>query len=124
MNHHKLPGVLVVLVLAAGLAAAAEDTPKKAETIEGRIMKVDPSGNRLTVAVDEQKKKQEPRQMEFQLGESTRFIFFAGPGGKVATRTEAYKNPQFKEGARVTIVSDGRGRATEVSVGKPVGAKK
>jgi hypothetical protein len=42
--NHKLMGMLAVGLLASGLTAA--DQPKKGESVEGMIMKVDPSAGR------------------------------------------------------------------------------
>ena len=63
--------------------------------------------------------KKEPPQREFQLRDSTKFVFFAATGKKEAVGKEAYKVEQFKEGARVVVIADGGGRATEVRVGTP-----
>lgn len=122
MRHHTWPGLLGIGLLVVSLAAAAEDKKdegKKQETVEGKIMKVDPSGHRITVLLKETKKKVEPLEREFPLDPTTKFIFFLGTQKKEVTRLEAYKNVQFKEGARVTVVSDRRGRALEVRIGSP-----
>jgi hypothetical protein len=122
MICRNLLAVLVAGLLAAGLSAAAAEEKgeaKKGETVEGTIMKVDPSAHRLTVLLKERKAKPEPPQREFTLGAATRFVFLTGAKKTEVTRQEAYKHEQLKEGARVAVVTDGVGRATEVRVGTP-----
>jgi len=79
MRRHILPGLL-----AAGLmATAAEDKPDKTkrDTVEDRVMKVDPSGHLLTVKLNEKGKLPEPPKQDFPLDPATKFIFFR-PGGE------------------------------------------
>ena len=122
MKHHTWPGLLGIGLLVVGFAVAAEDKKgesKKQETVEGKIMKVDPSGHRLTVLLKETNKKPDPPQRQFPLDRATKFIFFAGTVKKVVRRQQAYKDVQFKEGAQVAVVSDETGKVLEVRIGSP-----
>lgn len=68
MRHRELLAMVVIGLLMAGWAAAADEKKsdgKKRETIEGRIMKVDPSGHRITVKLKEKNKRSVPAQREF-----------------------------------------------------------
>lgn len=124
MNRHKLLGLLAVGLLAAGVAAAAaqekKGDDKKGETVEGTILKVDPSAYRLTIMLKDKKDKQATDQREFKTGDATKFVFTAGGGKKEQTGKEAYKSELLKEGARVTVVTDAAGQVTEVRVGPSV----
>jgi hypothetical protein len=120
MKHHTWPGLLGLGLLVVGFAVAAEnkkDEGKKQETVEGKIMKVDPSAHRITVLLKATNKKPGPPQREFPLDRATKFIFFAGTQKKEVTRQHAYKNAQFKEGARIAVVSDETGKVLEVRIG-------
>jgi len=65
------------------------------------------------------KKQPEPPQRAFPLDRATKFIFFLGTEKKEVTRQEAYTDVQFKEGARVAVVSDETGMVLEVRIGSP-----
>ncbi len=121
MRLPKLLTVAVIGLLVVSWAAAAEDKKsdgKKRETVEGRIMKVDPSGHRLTVKLKEKRKRTMPDQREFPLDATTKFIFFEGAGKKEITRKEAYKHEQFKEGVPVTVICDSTDKVREVWIGR------
>src|SRR5262249_27381100 len=110
MLRHLLCAALALALSAGALPADDEKKPgKKGETVTGRIKKVDPSAHMIIVTVGETK---EPPDRQFILRKDTKFVFYSGAGKKqkAASRLEAYKNEDFKEGARVTVVTDGPGK--------------
>jgi len=107
-----------LLCAALALTLVPAEKPERDMATHGTIKKVDPSANRLTITLKATTSSKAPEDREFQLGEATKFVFYSGGAKKEATGKEAYKNEQFKEGAEVAIVGDGKGKALEVRVGK------
>jgi len=110
--------VALALTLAGGLEAEDKKPDKKAETVKGTIKKVDPSARQLMISIGE---KDADRMFDIPVG--TKFVFFSSTGKKELTAREAFKNEQLKEGARVEVVADSAGKATEVRVGTPAKKK-
>jgi hypothetical protein len=96
--------------------ALTQDTKSGKEAIKGKIKKVDPTAHMLLVTLEG---KKVPPDRQFQLPESTRFVFYSGSGKKEMSRKEAYANKELKEGARVSVFTDREGKAAEVRVGTP-----
>ena len=106
----------VALLLALGSTAWGEEPVKKGETVKGAIKKVDPSAHKLTIVLDS---KKVPPDREFEILDSTLFIFTAADGEKKEVRGKAaYKDKRLAEAAPVTVLTDAKGKLTEVRVGK------
>jgi hypothetical protein len=110
------PLLSAALVLALSAITAGEGPAKKAEPVRGTIKKVDPSAGRLHVTVEG---KSALPERDFTLGPATRFLFLSPGPRRAVTGKAAYKDARLREGARVEVLADGKGRATEVRVGTP-----
>jgi len=109
---YRLSLAALALFVAPGLADEPQKVPKV--RVLGVIKKVDPSADRLTIAV---KGDKTPADREFQILPTTRFTFLSAKDKKECVGREAYKQPQFKEGAEVAVTDDGKGRAVAIQVG-------
>ena len=117
----KFASVVVVLALCAGLSLAADKAAKKkGKGVSGTIKKIDAATGTLTVAV----KKKETTEQEFKIDDATKVVVFAGDKKEELAGKAALKNPEVKEGARVTVVTGEDGKVTEIRIGTPPKKKK
>ena len=120
----KFASAVVVLALCAGLSLAADKAAKgkkKGKGVSGTIKKIDAATGTLTVAV---KKKKATAEQEFKIDDATKVVVFAGDKKEELAGKAALKNPEVKEGARVTVVTGEDGKVTEIRIGTPPKKKK
>lgn len=106
---------VVVLPLCVGLAQA------QSRIGNGRIKKVDREKGvftvtKLVIDVDEEEKKMP--DTDFTVGAATKFVIYVGEKKNEITGKDGLKNPEVKEGAKVTVISTD-GKLTQVRVNPP-----
>jgi hypothetical protein len=114
----------LALTLIAGSSLAEPNAKgKKGHTLHGTILKVDAEQGILTLAV---KSKKTEMTQEFTVSDTTKVVVFSGKKKMELTGKDALKNAGFKEGARVTVVTDENNAAKikQVSLGKMKKKKK
>src|SRR5262245_37103663 len=105
----------IALLIGAGVALAADKVAKDQGTT-GQVKKVDAAAGVLTLTI--RVSKTESADKEFKVGPETKVVVFVGEERKELTGKDGLKNEQFKEGATVTVVTDGENKVTAVQVGK------
>ena len=108
----------VALMLCAGAGLAQDKGKGKNTTVNGTIKKIDAATGALTVTV--KKKNEEAKDMEFKVNDTTKVTVYAPTTGDATKLTgkDALKNPEFKEGAKVKVVTDADNKVVSVQIGQ------
>ena len=65
------------------------------------------------------KKKKETTDKDFTIDDTVKVVVFVGADKKEFTGKEGLKNDEVKAGAKIRVLSDAGGKATEVQIGTP-----
>ena len=114
MRIMMLRGLVAVAALAVCAAVGLAADKKKGHAVHGVIKSVDPAAGAFTVTV---KKKNETKDMDFTIGDSVKVVIFVGKDKTELTGKDGLKNEQVKVGAKIKVLSDADGKATEVQIG-------
>jgi hypothetical protein len=112
----------VALMLCVGASLAQDKGKGKKNTqVAGTIKKIDAATGTLTISV--KGKNTEAKDMEFKVSDTTKVTVFAPTTGDKTQLTgkDGLKNEQFKEGARVQVITDAdnKDKVLEVRIGTP-----
>ena len=119
MNTLMVRGFAVAVVATAVCATvgpAAAKGKNKSHGVSGVVKTVDAGAGALTVTVT---KKKVPTDMDFTVDDAVKVVVFVGADKKEFTGKEGLKNEEVKAGAKVRVLRDAGGKATEVQIGTP-----